>query len=110
MYIPTQDRAEERLYALLGLHGVRQEEYSAAVGLLTGDATELAAKRDNFVNRIARAWADGDRVTAFELLHDAQELGFSIDNSSVQRELETITQERLETIRRQQPIDVRYQR
>lgn len=107
-YIPIENGTQEALYLLLGLPSARQQEASAAVGMMTAGSQGDAATMRAFVDRVARAYVevdqgDGLMEDVFKALHDAQRLGLHIDETSVKRRIEAITQERLETVYRRQP-------
>lgn len=113
MHIPAANRAEEMLYMMASAPTIRRSEYAAAVSMMVGDGAALAATRQSYVDRIARARAAGTEagyIEANKLILRASEQGVSISESSIQREVETLTNERIETIRQQQPASTRWAR
>lgn len=107
-HIAPRNRTEEAIYAGIGAPTIRRDEYNAATGILTGSAAIYSATRKSFVERAARAWAAQDYSEAYEILQRAQEMGIYISESSIQREMESITREKLETIRSQSPVQTRF--
>jgi hypothetical protein len=76
------------------------------ISFLNGEAGQETATRQGFVNRIANAWANSEFEEAYEAIFQAQELGIDIPQSSIDRELEAITAERMETMRKKMPTSV----
>lgn len=112
-YIPADDILEEMFYTLASAPTIRRTEYAASIAMLVDDDRSVESKRQGFVDRIARARALGTEegyIEANRLLMMANEEGVYIPESSVQRELETLTTERIETIRRPQSPTVRFGR
>lgn len=104
-HLPASDVTEEAVWAMLGAPTIRREEHYAASGfLLKGSATIEENTRRLFVERIARAMRDDDGETELELRAQALEMGIEIDEQTIERELETLTQDALESIRQRLPV------
>lgn len=108
MYVPIDNQTQEAFWMLLGLPSIRQQETSAAVAMMgVADGGDVETMR-SFVDRLAEAYVEVDEGTGsetevFRILHDAQILGLVIDEASVKRRIETLTQSRLASARRRVP-------
>lgn len=109
-YIPVNNRVEETALAAAGIPSIRREEYSAAVGLLKGDASDMLATRRTYIERVAQAWAKNDWPHMYQILAQANSLGIDIPESAIQEELNSMTNESMETTRARLPVATRYNR
>lgn len=98
MHVPVSDRASEAAWLALGLPSTRREEYSAAINMMTGQAAEINNTRQILTQRAARAWADGNYGEFYEIMSGAAELDIDLDSHAIERELESLTQERMSTV------------
>jgi len=107
-YVPIDNSTQEAFWLLTGLPTIRQQEASAAVGMMMAGSAEDAATVREFTDRIAEAWVNydqetGDIAAVYDAILDAQKLGFRIDDASVNRRRDAIFQEREITLRQRQP-------
>ena len=106
-FVPADDRFGEAAWLALGLPSTRREEYSAALNMLAGQAAVINNTRQILTTRAAQAWAEGDYGKFYEIMAGAAELDIDLDHRSIERELESITQERMSTIFQRLPTPMK---
>lgn len=106
---PGRDVYGEALAAALNLPTKRREEERAMLDFLLHKHEKRSAERSAYVEAIGGAFASGDTEKAYELLAEALENGIDIEESAVQREIDSRTQEAIETVRQRVLQEVRYE-
>lgn len=107
MHVPVADRTGEAAWLALGLPSARREEYSAAINMMTGQAATINNTRQILTERAARAWAEGEYENFYNIMAGAAELDIDLDSHAIERELESLTQERMSTIYERLPSAVK---
>lgn len=106
-HIPANDASEELMYMLLGLPSIRNTEYSAVESILLANADESALQRKTMIDQIARAWAQRDYQTAYDAVYRAHEAGIDIPQGAINRRVEALVNERLQTLQQRLPVNER---
>lgn len=106
-HIPAHDINEELTYMMMGLPSIRNTEYSAVESILLANADESALQRKTMIDQIARAWAQRDYKTAYDGVYRAQEAGIDIPHGAIQRRVESLINERMQTLQQRLPLQER---
>ena len=102
------DMFQEVAAAITNLPTIRREEARAANSYMIHNHQKASGERGRYIEAIGRAFAKGDLDKAYTLIADATERGVTIEESSVQREIDARTKEAIDTIRERVLQEVRY--